>query len=164
MRFHLAVDSSKLPVVEPDLEWGPMIKRGRSRGDYQNPPLGSRAQQILTDTWNLVWPHLRARFKKHTLLSQTLARVPPGEPEQPFHCDRDGDSAYHTIIVPLTTEHAAGGTEFEDGVAFLAVRGIVYCFNGAVVHRGSAHRGERERIFASYVIHPNAIVDENIFV
>ena len=164
MRFHVFIDPSQLPTIDHDLEWGHLVKRGCQRGDYQNPPEGTRAHEILTETWALVWPRLQKRFKSHQLQSQALGYVPPGEQAQPFHCDLDGDTKYHTVIVPLTTEHDAGGTQFEDGLAYLPVRGIVYCFNGDVVHRGTAHNGQKERVFAVFVLTPHEIDDLNMFV
>lgn len=163
MRFHCNIDENSLPFVPETLKWGPIIKRGRRRGDYQNPPAGTDARRILDDVWEAVWPKFRGRLGSLGLQSTALAYVDPGEKAQPFHCDADGDERYHTVLVPLTTEIDSGGTQFEDGVAFLPRRGIAYCFDGALVHRGAAHRGEKRRVFAAYVLAPGVYRDLNIF-
>ena len=162
MRFHFSVDPS-LPHVPETIEWGKVVMRGRVRGDYQNPPQGTRAGNILSATWALVWLKVKGRLRGLELQSSSLAYVDPGEEPQPFHCDADGDKKYHTIIVPLTTERESGGTEFEDGLAYLPVRGIGYCFDGAVVHRGGAHRGVRRRVFAAFTLAPGVYDDLNVF-
>jgi hypothetical protein len=164
MRFHIFFNETQLPFIDEKFEWGKLVKRGKQRGDYQNPPKGTRAHKVLCQTWALVWPLLQSRFKKYTLQSQTLGLVPPGEPAQHFHCDSDGDTNYHTVIVPLTTEHDAGGTQFENGLSYLPVRGMAYCFNGAVIHRGAAHRGQQNRIYAAYVLNLQVVDDPNIFL
>ena len=101
-----------------------------------------------------MWPHLGEFTAGRRVDSRALAVVPPGEPAQPWHCDLDGCTDYHTLIVPLTTEYDAGGTEFKDGEARLPVRGTAYCFDGSIYHRGAAHRGRKRRLFGVYTIVP----------
>ena len=112
----------------------------------------------------MVWPRFAKRLRGLTRQSSALCYVDPGEPAQPFHCDADGDKRYHTVMVPLTSDIDSGGTEFEDGVAFKAVKGLAYCFDGAFIHRGAAHRGSSRRVYAAYVVCPaGAPPDPNVF-
>jgi hypothetical protein len=165
MRFHVTVDPAALPRIAPDLQWpNSTVLRGDRRGDWQQPPQGSAAHEALETTWSLVWPRFARRMRTLERQSSALCYVEPGEPAQTFHCDADGDRRYHTIMVPLTTEIDSGGTEFEDGVAYTAVRGLAYCFDGAIVHRGAAHRGSTRRVYAAYVVRPaGAAADPNVF-
>jgi hypothetical protein len=163
MLIHVELDAAALPEIPDSLPWGPLVARGERRGDYQNPGQGTVARALLDRTWAVVWPHFRDALPNAKRQNQALVRVDPGAPAQPFHCDADGDREYHTIVVPLTTEHEAGGTEFEDGPAFLPVRGLAYCFDGAVIHRGGAHRGVRRRVFAAFTVAPGVLEDLNVF-
>ena len=143
MRFHVKLNPDNLPQVADDIALLNVVPRGHSRGDSQNPPAGSDARTVLDTVWAAVWPKFAGRLRRLQKDSASLCYVDPGEPPQPFHCDADGDRRYHTIVVPLTTELDSGGTEFADGLAYNAVRGIAYCFDGAIIHRGGAHRGRR---------------------
>ena len=163
MLSHVELDATALPEIPASLPWGPLVPRGELRGDYQNPTRGTAARAVLDRTWALVWPLFLHTLSGARLQNQALVRVDPGAPAQPFHCDADGDRDYHTIAVPLTTEREAGGTEFENGLAFLPVRGLAYCFDGAVIHRGAAHRGTRRRVFAAFTVAPGVIDDLNVF-
>lgn len=165
MRFTVKVDPDALPIVKPrTLAEVTGVARGLLRVDVQNPEEPELAQ-ALGEAWLLVWPKLRGRMRGFQVRSKTMAFVEPGAPAQPWHCDLDGDLKYHTVIVPLTTEHDAGGTQFEDGAAQLPVRGSAYCFNGAEVHRGAAHAGKHQRIFATFVVTPldHEVKDLNVF-
>ena len=164
MRFHVWIDPAQLPTVPSGIALPNVVPRGASRGDCQNPPEGSEARTILEQTWATVWPRFAGRLRKMARQSAALCYVDPGEPAQPLHCDADGDRRYHTIMVPLTTDLDSGGTEFADGVAYNAARGLAYCFDGAMVHRGGAHRGSARRLFAAYVVRPaGASADPNVF-
>jgi hypothetical protein len=168
MRVHLYLNPSELPAVPPALlssvwDHRNIVMRGKRRGDMQNPMHGSEACQLLEATWAAVRPLVRRHYPRHKLRSQALAYVEPGAPAQEFHCDLDGNTDMHTVIVPLTSEHDAGGTQFADGLAFTPVRGLVYAFDGADVHRGAAHRGQARRVFAAYVISTRALQDDNVF-
>jgi hypothetical protein len=164
MRFTVAFPPTLLPNRLPSVNHTDLVQRGVQRGDLQNPPSGTAAGRILDDVLQIVWPHLGEFTAGRQVHSRALAVVPPGEPAQPWHCDLDGCTEYHTLIVPLTTEYDAGGTEFKDGEARLPVRGTAYCFDGAFCHRGAAHRGRKRRVFAAYTIVPNnwAKKDDNV--
>ena len=151
MRFHVHLDPQTLPQPSVDIVLPNIVLRGTNRGDCQNPAKGTEAYEILEAAWSVAWPRFCGRLKRLHRQSSALCFVDPGEPAQPFHCDADGDKQYHTIMVPLTTELDSGGTEFEDGVCYNAVRGLAYCFDGAIVHRGCAHRGAQKRICAARV-------------
>ena len=164
MRFHVHLDPRTLPKVPADIELTNVVSRGAARGDCQNPPAGSAAHAVLEAAWAAAWPRFAKRLRNLERNNSALCYVEPGEQAQPFHCDADGDKRYHTVLVPLSTEHESGGTEFEDGVAFHAVRGLAYCFDGAMVHRGMAHRGRTRRVFAAYTVcPPGTAPDPNVF-
>jgi hypothetical protein len=170
MHSHIVFDEATLPPaagLPAIIAAAPRhrrVPRGVHRWDYQNPPPRSAAGRLLEQVWRVVWPLMQPKLPSAVQRqSATLAIVDPGEPAQPFHCDADGDTAYFTILVPLTTEWEAGGTVFQDGVMYLAVRGLAYCFDGAVEHRGSAHRGQRRRVFAAFVVAPGVLKDPNVF-
>lgn len=134
---------------------GTKVVRGERRCDYQNPSPRSRAGQILKKVEAAIQPVLAEHFRGYRIDSKCLAVVPPGEPAQPWHCDLDGDTEYHTILVPLSpTDRDAGGTDFDSGVRCCPVRGLVYWFDGDELHRGLAHRGKRARVFAGIVVVP----------
>ena len=166
----LSIRGAALPVVR-GIAWAGAIPRGPGRGDLQNPTTGSAAHTVLAAVWDIVAPRLilqrhlvGRRFRRPVLRSQALCYVSPGAPAQPFHCDADGDRQYYTVIVPLTTERSAGGTEFGDGTCYRPVRGTAYYFNGAAVHRGAAHAGRRMRVYAAYVLCAHDGIDQNVFV
>lgn len=166
----LSIRGAALPVVR-GIAWAGAIPRGPGRGDLQNPTTGSAAHTVLAAVWDIVAPRLilqrhlvGRRFRRPVLRSQALCYVSPGAPAQPFHCDADGDRQYYTVIVPLTTERSAGGTEFGDGTCCRPVRGTAYYFDGAAVHRGAAHAGRRIRVYAAYVLCAHDGVDQNVFV
>jgi len=134
---------------------GTKVVRGDKRCDYQNPPSRSRAGQILDKVEAAVAPVLSDHLPGHRVESRCLAVVPPGEPNQPWHCDLDGDTEYHTVLVPLSpTDRDAGGTDFDSGVRFTPVRGLVYWFDGDEMHRGLANRSDRVRVYAGLVVVP----------
>ena len=164
MRFYVQLDPRTLPEIPNDLKFTNVVPRGVNRGDCQNPPQGSAARTLLEACWKVVWPRFAKRLRGLTRQSSALCYVDPGEPAQPFHCDADGDKRYHTVMVPLTSDIDSGGTEFEDGVAFNAVKGLAYCFDGNFIHRGAAHRGSSRRVYAAYVVCPaGAPPDPNVF-
>jgi len=142
---------------------GNKVVRGDRRCDYQNPSLRSRAGQILKKVEAAIQPVLIEHFKGYRIASKCLAVVPPGESDQPWHCDLDGDTEYHTILVPLSpTDRDAGGTDFDSGVRCCPVRGLIYWFNGDELHRGLAHRGDRPRVFAGIVVVPEGWSGEDL--
>ena len=155
---HTHIDPSTVPEVA-DLKGrvaGSKVLRGEKRYDYQNPPPRTKAGQILAGVEEAIRPVLDAKFPGHRIESRCLAVVPPGEPDQPWHCDLDGDTEYHTVLVPLTpTNHDAGGTDFERGIRYTPVRGLVYWFDGDEGHRGVANRSDSRRIFAGFVVVPH---------
>lgn len=146
------------PALLPNPEVLPLpskrgtVKRGRNRHDLQNPDPETPWGQLVAQTEAVVWPLLAKRFGRHRVHSRAVGVVPPGEPAQPWHCDLDGDTRYWTVLVPLTTEYEAGGTEFQTGEARLPVRGTAYAFHGAEMHRGAAHRGAKARIYVALVV------------
>ena len=142
-----------------------VIRRGRHRHDFQNPAVGAPWGDVIARTEAEVWPLLSKKFGKHRILSRTVGFVQPGAPAQPWHVDLDGDRMYWTVMVPLTTDYDSGGTEFGTGEARLSVRGTMYAFNGAELHRGAAHRGGALRVYVAFVVVPNRwkSVDLNVF-
>lgn len=112
-----------------------------------------------------VMPLFSRWFTGHRVLHRSVGFVPPGEPPQSWHVDSDGDGHYWTVIIPLTTENKAGGTEFKGGTIHRSKRGLAYAFHGGVVHRGTAHRGTKMRVFVALVVVPNQWdgCDYNVF-
>lgn len=151
MRFSWLVDEAALPDGSKlKTASSRSMPRGKGRVDSQNPT--GKLKEALDATWTVIEPGVRGRLPNHTRRSQALIVVQPGSPAQPWHVDLDGDADYHTVLVPLTTEHEAGGTEFEDGLCYMPVRGRAYAFDGALVHRGGAHRGTKRRVCAAFVL------------
>jgi hypothetical protein len=143
------------------------VERGLLRYDWQNPKCYF-AQKLLEEVWRAVEKYVDRSpiLSRHRVDSMCLAVVHPGAPEQEWHCDLDGDTSYFTLIVPLTSERSAGGTQFNDPRTGRrterARRGKAYYFDGDVIHRGARHLGQCIRVFAAFTLVPEDWTGEDL--
>ena len=127
------------------------VSRGLGRTDF-----------FLSPSWVEAARSLPAVAKLHTEVNRFIQHksilvgakqvwplmcVEPKAPAQSWHVDRDVNGhAYFTFLVPMTNDGTGSGTELDRDYVWNTL-GDVLIFSGNRVHRGTAHPGNKKRIF-----------------
>jgi len=124
----------------------------------------------LTDTWVAKMANVNSAFRDAVELARRVPEmnskcknskinvvwhamiVFPGSPDQPIHIDdaqstQAGRRCYFTLIVPLTFDPKAGGTNFPKLHKTFSSFGGALAFDGGVEHAGLGNRSKTNRIF-----------------